>query len=120
MMPALRFSDSSISLFSENLTFIEDWINSGVPIKQFKKTRKIFKRYACIDYHRPPKALAGVILTTYEEVMKYVVPMDLDGSLLSSSVKIKSIPLYENPLTFFFYSVFNIHNILHLECEASV
>ena len=28
--------------------------------------------------------------------MKYVVPMDLDGSILLSSVKIKSMPLYEN------------------------
>jgi hypothetical protein len=41
--------------------------------------------------------LAGVNLTTYEEVMKYVVPMDPDGSLLLSSVKIKSMPLYGNP-----------------------
>ncbi len=99
MMPALRFSDSSLplSLFPEDLTFIEDWINSGAPIKQFKKIRKIFKDYACIDCHRPPSALAGVNLTTYEEVMKYVVPMDPDGSLLLSSVKIKSMPLYENP-----------------------
>jgi hypothetical protein len=99
MMPALGFSDSSLplSLFPEDLTFIEDWINSGAPIKQFKKIRKIFKDYACIDCHRPPDALAGVNLTTYEEVMKYVVPMDPDGSLLLSSVKIKSMPLYENP-----------------------
>ena len=99
MMPTLLFSDSStpLSLFPEDLTFIEDWINSGAPIKQFKKIRKIFKKYACIDCHRPPKALAGVNLTTYEEVMKYVVPMDLNGSLLLSSVKIESMPLYENP-----------------------
>ncbi|MBT6227215.1 MAG: hypothetical protein HOI47_11210 [Candidatus Scalindua sp.] len=96
MMPALRDSDSNLPLFSEDLTFIEDWINSGAPIKQFKKIRKIFKDYACIDCHRPPSALAGVNLTTYEEVMKYVVPMDLDGSILLSSVKIKSMPLYEN------------------------
>jgi uncharacterized membrane protein len=97
MMPALRSSDSNLPLFPEDLTFIEDWINSGALIKQFKKIRKIFKRYACIDCHRPPSTLAGVNLTTYEEVMKYVVPMDLDGSLLLSSVKIKSMPLYENP-----------------------
>ena len=96
MMPALRDSDSNLPLFSEDLTFIEDWINSGAPIKQFKKIRKIFKDYACIDCHRPPSALAGVNLTTYEEVMKYVVPMDLDGRILLSSVKIKSMPLYEN------------------------
>lgn len=99
MMPALGFSDSilPLSLFPEDLTIIEDWINSGAPIKQFKKIRKIFKRYVCIDCHRPPSASAGVNLTTYEDVMKYVVPMDLDGSLLLSSVKIKSMPLYENP-----------------------
>jgi hypothetical protein len=96
MMPALRFSDSNLPLFSEDLTFIEDWINSGAPIKQFKKIKKIFKDYACIDCHRPPSALAGVNLTTYEEVMKYVVPMDPDGSLLLSSVKIKSMPLDKN------------------------
>lgn len=97
MMPALRFSNSSLPLFSEDLTFIEDWINSGAPIKQFKKISKIFKDYACMDCHRPPSTLAGVNLTTYEEVMKYVVPMDPDGSLLLSSVKIKSMPLYGNP-----------------------
>jgi hypothetical protein len=97
MMPALRSSDSNLPLFPEDLTFIEDWINSGATIKQFEKIKKIFKRYACIDCHRPPSTLAGVNLTTYEEVMKYVVPMDLDGSLLLSSVKIKSMPLYENP-----------------------
>ena len=94
-----KLSDSSIplSLFPEDLTFIEDWINSGAPIKQFKKITKIFKDYACIDCHRLPSALGGVNLTTYEEVMKYVVPNDLDGSLLLSSVKIKSMPLYEKP-----------------------
>ncbi len=96
MMPAVRSSNSNLPLFSEDLTFIEDWINSGAPIKQFKKIKKIFKDYACIDCHRPPSALAGVNLTTYEEVMKYVVPMDLDGSLLLSSVKIKSMPLDKN------------------------
>ena len=97
MMPALRFSDSSLplSLSPEDLTFIEDWINFGAPIKQFKEIREIFKRYTCIVCHKPPSASAGVNLTTYEEVMKYVVPMDLDGSLLLSSVKIKSMPLYE-------------------------
>jgi len=63
MMPALRFSNSSLPLFSEDLTFIEDWINSGAPIKQFNKIRKIFEDYACIDCHRPPGALAGVNLT---------------------------------------------------------
>ena len=93
MMPALG---QAPPLFPEDLTFIEDWINSGAPIKQFKKIRKIFKDYACIGCHSPPKALAGVNLTTYEEVKKYVVPMDLDGSLLLSSVKIKSMPLDKN------------------------
>ncbi len=44
-----------------------------------------------------PSAMEGVNLSTYEEVMKYVVPMDLDGSLLLSSVKINSMPLYANP-----------------------
>ncbi len=99
MMPALRLSDSSLplSLSPEDLTFIENWINSGAPIKQFGNLRKIFNDYSCIDCHRPPSAMAGVNLTTYEEVMKYVVPMDLDGSLLLSSVKINSMPLYANP-----------------------
>ncbi len=92
-MPALRYSSSSLPLFSEDLSFIEDWINSGAPIKQFEKLKKIFKVYSCIDCHRPPDALAGVNLTTYEEVMKLVAPMDLNGSLLLSSVKIKPMPL---------------------------
>ena len=92
-MPALRNSSSSLPLFSEDLIFIEDWISSGASIKEFEKLRKIFRVYSCIDCHRPPDALAGINLTTYEGVMKLVVPMDLDGSLLLSSVKIKPMPL---------------------------
>lgn len=93
MMPALG---QAPPLFPEDLDLIEEWINSGVPIKKFKKIRKIFKDYACIDCHRPPKALAGVNLTTYEEVVKWVVPMDPNGSILLNSVKIKSMPLDTN------------------------
>lgn len=93
MMPALG---QGPPLFPDDLEFIENWINSGAPIEQFKKIRKVLKDYACIGCHKQPKALAGIDLTTYEEVMKIVVPMDPDGSLLLSSVKIESMPLDKN------------------------
>lgn len=93
MMPALG---QAPPFFPEDLELFENWINSGAPVKEFKKIRNVLKDFACIDCHKPPKASGDVNLTTYEEVMKYVVPMDTDGSLLLSSVKIKSMPLDTN------------------------